>query len=139
MTYLELLALVLDGSLLLLAAELGVAVRLVRLIDLVPRAVDLRLELVLALLGVGDELVLADHLAFLLGVLVLDLVRERSGARRDGQIALADLLLDLAGLLRGRLGLAVGGLVVGLHRLFRSQRRFSLGAFGRTLCISSFG
>lgn len=105
-TYLEGLALGLDLLLLLIAGELGVAVLLVGLVNLVAESVDVALELVLLVLGLGDQLVLALHAAFHLEVLLANLRAERCGAGGDGKVALADLLLDLAGL---------GCLVVGLH------------------------
>lgn len=104
--YLESLALGLDLFLLLVAGKLGPAVRLVRLVNLVAESVDVTLELVLLVLGLSNKLVLALHVALLLEVLLAHLSAERCGTGGDGEVALADLLLDLAGL---------GGLVVGLH------------------------
>jgi hypothetical protein len=112
--YLESLALGLDLLLLLLGSELGVAVLLIGLVNLVTEGVDVTLEFVLLVFGLGNELVLALHVALLLEVLLTHLGAERSGAGRDGKVALADLLLDLAGL--GSLGIAVG-LVVSLRTL----------------------
>jgi len=106
--YLERLALGLDLLLLLLAGELRVAVLLVGLVNLVTEGVDVTLEFVLLVFGLGNELVLALHVTLLLEVLLTHLGAEGCGAGGDGKVTLADLLLDLAGL---------GSLVVGLSVL----------------------
>lgn len=109
--YLERLALGLDLLLLLLAGELGVTVLLVGLINLVTEGVDVTLEFVLLVFGLGNELVLALHVALLLEVGLTHLGAEGCGAGGDGEVTLADLLLDLAGL--GCLVVGLGILVLG--------------------------
>jgi hypothetical protein len=96
--YLKSLALGLDLLLLLLRSEIGVPVLLIGLVNLVTEGVDVTLEFVLLVFGLGNELVLALHAALLLEVLLTHLGAEGSGAGRNGKVALADLLLDLAGL-----------------------------------------
>jgi len=91
--YLAGLELLLQLGLLLLAGEVGVL-----LVNLCTHFVDVSLELVLLVLGVGDKLVLHDHAVLLLGEVGDGLHIERSGARGQGKVTLLDLLLDLAGL-----------------------------------------
>lgn len=107
-TYLSLLKSLLDLALLLVAGELGVLV-----VELGSEIVDVSLELVLLLLGIGDKLVLGNHGSLLLEKSSLGGVIERSGTAGNGQIALANLLLYLTGLLRTIV------LLVGIHGLGR--------------------
>lgn len=93
--------------LLLLTGELGVDT-----VNLVTELVDAGLELVLLLVGLGNQLVLHIHSVLTLSESLPDRLVNASGASGDGQIALADLLLDLAGLL-GLLAISL----VGLHGL----------------------
>ncbi|KAI6776082.1 hypothetical protein HG530_000027 [Fusarium avenaceum] len=106
-TYLSGLKLGLDGLLLVLASELGVL-----LIELRTEIVDIGLELVLLLLGIGDKLVLHDHGGLLLKQTGLGGVIQRGAACRNGQVTLANLLLHLAGLLRS--------ILISLHGLLGS-------------------
>ena len=114
-TYLKLLSLSLDLGLLVFTREVRVPVAGVRLLDLTPHGVDLRLELVLLVLGIRDKLVFGDHLALLLRESVLLCLIEGRGAGGNGQVTHAHLLLDLASL-RCRCLVAVG-LVVSVHGL----------------------
>lgn len=91
--------------LLLLAGELGVDA-----VDLVTELVDGSLKLVLLLVSLANELVLHVHGVLALGPGLLGGLVDTGGARGNRQVALADLLLDLAGLL----GLL---LAVGVHSL----------------------
>lgn len=88
--------------LLLLAGELGV-----NAVDLVTELVDGGLELVLLLVGLGDELVLHVHSVLTLGPGLLGGLVEATSGGGNGEITLANLLLNLAGLL-GLLLLGVG-------------------------------
>lgn len=109
MTYLALIQLSLDGGLLLITAEFSVDG-----IDLISQLVNESLKLVLLVLGISDELVLHEHSVLALSEGLLDGGLEGPGAVGDGEIALADLLLDLAGL-DGLLGGVFG---VGVDDLF---------------------
>ena len=88
--------------LLLLAGELGV-----HAIDLVTELVDGGLKLVLLLVGLGDKLVFHVHGVLALGPGLLGGLVEAAGSGGNGEITLANLLLNLAGLL-GLLLLGVG-------------------------------
>lgn len=89
--------------LLLLIGELGVDA-----VNLVTELVDGSLELVLLLVGLGNELVLHVHGVLPLGPSLLGGLVNATSARGNGQVTLADLLLDLAGLL---------GLLLGVHSI----------------------
>lgn len=97
--------------LLLLVGELGVDA-----VDLVTQLVDAGLELVLLLVGLGNELVLHVHGVLTLSPGVQDGLIGGGSASRDGQVTLADLLLDLASLL-GLLTI----LAIGVHGLISRQ------------------
>jgi hypothetical protein len=101
-TYLGISELSAELLLLLVAGELGVDT-----INLVTELVDRGLELVLLLVGLGDKLVLHKHGVLTLGPGLLGSLIEATGSGADGEVTLADLLLDLAGLL-GLLVLGVG-------------------------------
>lgn len=88
--------------LLVLVGELGV-----HAIDLVTELVDGGLELVLLLVGLGDKLVLHVHGVLALSPGLLGSLVEAAGSGGNGEITLANLLLNLAGLL-GLLLLGVG-------------------------------
>lgn len=91
--------------LLLVVGELGVDT-----VDLVTQLVDGSFELILLFICLGNELVVHVHGVLALGPGCLESLVGAAGASDDGQVALADLLLDLAGLL----GLLV---TVGVHSL----------------------
>lgn len=97
----------LELLLLLLAGELGVDA-----VDLVTKLVDGSLKLVLLLVGLSDELILHIHSVLTLLKGLLGSLVDATDTGDNGQIALADLLLDLAGLLG--LLLTVG---IGVHGL----------------------
>ena len=101
-TYLGVSELSAELLLLLIAGELGVDA-----VDLVTELVDGGLELVLLLVGLGDKLVLHVHGVLTLSPGLLGSLVEATGGGGDGKVTLADLLLDLAGLL-GLLVLGVG-------------------------------
>lgn len=101
----------LELLLLLLAGEFGV-----NTVDLVTQLVDGGLELVLLLVGLSDQLVLHVHGVLTLLESSLDSLVNTTNTGDDGQVTLADLLLDLAGLLG--LLLAVG---VGVHSLYQKE------------------
>ena len=83
-------------------------------INLVTEVVDACFKLVLLLVGLSNQLVLHVHSVLALGKRLLEGLVNASCTRGDRQIALADLLLDLAGLL----GLfSVTGRLVGVHGL----------------------
>ncbi len=89
--------------LLLLIGELGVDA-----VNLVTELVDGSLELVLLLVGLGNELVFHVHGVLTLRPSLLGGLVGAASARGNGQVTLADLLLDLAGLL---------GLLFGVHSI----------------------
>ena len=87
-------------------------------INLVTEVVDACFKLVLLLVGLGNQLVLHVHSVLALGKRFLDGLIDASCTRGDRQIALADLLLDLAGLL----GLfSLTGRLVGIHGLINES------------------
>lgn len=93
-TYLDCLKLSLDSLLCFFAGKFGVL-----LVKLGTKVVDVGLELVLLLLGIGNKLVLHDHGGLLLAENRLGAIIQRSSTAGNGEIALSDLLLNLAGLL----------------------------------------
>ena len=92
--------------LLLITGEVGVDA-----INLVPELVDGTLKLVLLLVGLGNKLVFHIHGVFTLVKTGLGSLIDATVARDNRQVTLANLLLDLTGLL----GLLIG--LVGVHSL----------------------
>ena len=87
-------------------------------INLVTELVDACFKLVLLLVGLGNQLVLHVHSVLAFSKRFLDRLVNASCTRGDRQITLADLLLDLAGLL----GLfSVAGRLVGIHGLINES------------------
>lgn len=89
----------------------GVDEVLVSTIDLAAGVVDVLLQSVLGHLGVDDQLVGGNHLHLLLSQLANNGAVQGGGGADDGEVALLDQLLDLAGQGSILLGLGIGGLL----------------------------